>query len=167
MNGLLDPARLTPEDARPVDLARAVEEVLTLARYQVAAGVTLQADIPDDLFCHLPENRLRQALLNLVLNAAQMMTGGGLVTVRVRREGGPSGEQLVIEVSDQGPGFAEVLLRGGPRPHVSARPGGTGLGLASVRRLALDLGGSLTLENLQPRGARVSLRLPCARPEGN
>lgn len=157
LNGLLDQARLTPEAETPLALARLVAEVLALARYQVPAGVELVEDIPADLCCRLPETRLRQALLNLALNAAQAMPEGGTARFAARRDRG----RLAISVSDQGPGFPEPLLRGGARPFASARPGGTGLGLASVRRLAQDLGGALRLENLTPRGARVTLLLPC------
>ena len=161
MNGLLNQARLAPEAARPVALARVVSEVLALARYQVAAGILFEQDIPDDLRCWLPEDRLRQALLNLALNAAQAMESAGTLRVCARlAEGG-----VAISVSDQGPGFSEALLRGGVQPFASTRPGGTGLGLASVRRLAQDLGGALELENVAPRGARITLLLPCADPD--
>lgn len=161
MNGLLDQARLAPEAAAPVALARALGEVLALARYQVPAGIEFEQAIADDLCCWLPENRLRQAVLNLALNAAQVMPGGGTVRVSADYAGG----RLAISVGDQGPGFPEPLLRGGARPFASARPGGTGLGLASVRRLAQDLGGTLQLDNVAPRGARVTLLLPCRRDE--
>lgn len=160
MNGLLDQARLVPEAAVAVDMARAVAEVLALARYQVPPGVVFEQDIPDDLRCRLPENQLRQALLNLALNAAQVMEGGGTARVSAHLDAG----ELAISVSDAGPGFPETMLRGGVRPFASSRPGGTGLGLASVRRLALDLGGTLQLDNLAPHGACVTLRLPC-RPD--
>jgi two-component system NtrC family sensor kinase len=161
MNGLLDQARLVPEAAKPVALARTVAEVLALARYQVAAGIVFEQDIPDDLRCRLPENRLRQALLNLALNAAQVMENGGTARVSARVAEG----RVAISVSDQGPGFPESLLRDGVRPFASARSGGTGLGLASVRRLAQDLGGALELDKVAPHGARVTLLLPCAHPD--
>lgn len=161
MNGLLGQARLVPEAATQVALARTLGEVLALARYQVPAGIVFEQEIPDDLCCWLPESRLRQALLNLVLNAAQVMEGGGTLRVSARVAEG----KVAIGVSDQGPGFPESLLRSGVRPFASARPGGTGLGLASVRRLAQDLGGVLELDNVAPHGARVTLLLPCSRPE--
>lgn len=159
MNSLLNQARLTPEDATPVNLAAATAEVLALARYQVAAGIVIEQEIPAELRCWLPESRLRQALLNLVLNAAQVMRDAGTVRVSAAR----FDNSLIIRVSDQGPGFSEAALRAGVRPFVSTRAGGTGLGLASVRRLAQDLGGSLKLENVAPRGACVTLLLPCPR----
>ena len=158
MNGLLDQSRLVPEPAAEVDLARTVAEVVALARYQAPANVAFEQDIPETLRCWLPENRLRQALLNLALNAAQVMTQGGAVRVAAALEDG----RVILSVSDQGPGFPEDLLRAGVRPFASRRPGGTGLGLASVRRLAQDLGGAVELENVTPHGARVTLKLPCA-----
>jgi signal transduction histidine kinase len=157
MNGLLDQARLAPEAASQVDLAHTVAEVSALARYQAPAGVVFELDIPADLRCPLPENRLRQSLLNLLLNAAQAMPDGGAVRLRARLEG----NSLEICVADQGAGFPDAMLRGGVRPFVSSRAGGTGLGLASVRRFAQDLGGTLRLDNLAPQGARVTLLLPC------
>ncbi|TCJ13421.1 two-component sensor histidine kinase [Parasulfuritortus cantonensis] len=156
MNGLLDQARLRPEAAAPVALARVVAELLALVRYQAEPGIAFEQDVAAELVCNLPENRLRQALLNLLLNAAQAMAGHGTVRLAGRREG----EHLVISVSDTGPGFPDTLLRQGVRPFASERAGGTGLGLASVRRLAHDLGGRLVLENPPGGGARVSLVLP-------
>jgi two-component system NtrC family sensor kinase len=161
MNGLLNQARLTPETATPVHLARMTAEVLALAHYQAPTGIVFEMDIADDLHCLLPENRVRQALLNLALNAAQIMDADGTIQVSARR----IDDQLRLSVSDQGPGFPEPMLRTGVRPFASRRAGGTGLGLASVRRLAQDLGGALQLENLKPRGARVTLLLPCPPEE--
>jgi signal transduction histidine kinase len=162
MNGLLNQARLTPETAIPVHLASMAAEVLALASYQVPTEIVFEPDIPDDLRCLLPENRLRQALLNLALNAAQGMDAGGTIQVSARRVE----DTLSLSVSDQGPGFSEAMLRTGVRPFASTRTGGTGLGLASVRRLAQDLGGTIHLENVQLkktplRGGRVTLSLPC------
>jgi signal transduction histidine kinase len=161
MNALLDQARHAPETPGPVHLAEACEELLALARYQVAPEVALECDIDRTLVCSLPPDRLRQALLNLVLNAAQAQSGPGRVTLRAACAAG----QLLLMVEDAGPGFAEPLLKQGVTHFASARSGGTGLGLATVRRFALDLGGTLALENMQPHGARVSLRLPCPHPD--
>lgn len=158
LNDLLDQARLTPEATRPVAVAGAVGEVLALARYQIPEQIGFAIDIPTDLVCQLPEARLRQAVLNLILNAAQAMPGAGSISVRVRRT--ERGLELVVE--DDGPGFPEAMLREGVQPFRTGRQSGSGLGLATVRRLALDLDGRLVLENLPERGARVTLLLPCA-----
>jgi signal transduction histidine kinase len=53
------------------------------------------------------------------------------------------------------------MLAVGVRPFASGRIGGTGLGLAMVRRFAEDINAELVLSNLEPHGARVTLRFPC------
>jgi two-component system NtrC family sensor kinase len=167
LNGLLsqrvDAARHTPEALTRVPLKETVEAFLVLVRYQVPAGLRLRAEVDPELACLLPEGGLRQALLNLVLNAAQAVDEtGGSVCVAASREDG----RLLLSVTDDGPGFPPGLLEGGVRPFASGRPGGTGLGLAMVRRFVLDLAGELLLENPPGGGARVLLRLPCTEAPG-
>jgi signal transduction histidine kinase len=158
----VDAARHAPETPEPLHLRALVDDFLGLVRYQVPEGVALEAQIPADLACVLPPAGLRQALLNLVLNAAQAVGERGRVTVTAERED----RSLVLGVSDDGPGFPEQTLLAGIRPFATGRAGGTGLGLAMVRRFTREHDGELELANLEPRGARVVLRLPCAEPGG-
>ena len=162
LNALLtervEAARHEPEIPAQVSLASLVGDLLALTRYQAPPGVVLRADIPDDLECLLPAAGLRQALLNLLLNAIQIQEGEGQVKVAARRQEG----QLLLWVEDNGPGFPEKVLRAGVRPFATGRAGGTGLGLAMVRRFIRDHDGELELANREPRGARVTLRLPCS-----
>jgi two-component system NtrC family sensor kinase len=158
LNHQLSASRHVPEPLRRLQLRTLVEELIALLRYQVPDHVRLEAQVDEDLACRLPRDRLRQALLNLVLNSVQALgDAAGRVCLEARREGG----RIVLVVSDDGPGFPPELVKGGGQAFVTRRAGGTGLGLAMVRRLAVDLGGELVLENLEPRGARVRLALPC------
>jgi signal transduction histidine kinase len=127
----------------------------------VPAGILLEAQVPKDLVCLLPAAGLRQALLNLVLNAVQVLDEQGHVRVSAERRG----ERLEVSVSDDGPGFSEEMLAMGVRPFATGRSGGTGLGLAMVRRFTRDHNGELDLANQQPHGARVTLSLPCGFKE--
>jgi len=158
LNERLSEARHTPETSRPLDLRSLFDDLLALLRYQVSEKIQLEAVVAEDLDCALPRDRLRQALLNLVLNAVHALgQGPGKVGISARKQDG----RLVIEVTDDGPGFPPDVVESGPRPFVTRREGGTGLGLAIVRRLALDLGGTVSLENPEPCGACVRLVLPC------
>ncbi len=158
INGLLtqkvDAARHAPEVFARVRLSALIDEFFNLMRYQVPAGIVLDAQIPADLVCLLPAAGLRQALLNLVLNAVQALGDGGHVMVAAQRVG----EQLVLMVSDDGPGFPAERLQVGVHPFATGRAGGTGLGLAMVRRFTRDHDGDLELANRQPHGARVTLQ---------
>lgn len=157
LNGLLDQTRHSPEPARATDILAVVEELIALVRFQVEPDIHFAVDIPAGLKCTLPENRLRQTLLNLMLNAAQAMRSGGEIGIVAHASDG----HLTLAVNDSGSGFPAEMLRQGPRPFTTDRPGGTGLGLASVRRLALDLGGEFKLDNPATGGGRVTLTLPC------
>jgi signal transduction histidine kinase len=159
LNERLTEARHTPETSRRIDMHALVDDLLALIRYQVPEKIQLHAEVEEGLDCALPRDRLRQALLNLVLNSVHALgQGPGTVGISVRQQDA----RLVIEVTDDGPGFPAEVVEAGPRPFVTRREGGTGLGLAIVRRLALDLGGEVSLENPEPRGARARLVLPCS-----
>lgn len=153
----VDAARYAPEPLVPTDIGTTVSELFELLRYQVPPGFTLQAEVDENVQCMLPAAGLRQALLNLVLNAVQIQGDSGRVVVSANREA----DQVVIRVSDDGSGFSEEMLRSGIRPFATGRAGGTGLGLAMVRRYVRDLDGDLQLENRSPYGAQVIMSLPC------
>ena len=157
LNGLLQQSSHVPEPARVVAVDRLVRELATLIRYQLPPWIELVVEAPAGLECRLPEDGLRQAVLNLVQNAVQaMQQAPGTVTIQADRHV----DSLVVQVTDEGPGFpAEVL--NGIRPFVTSRDSGTGLGLAIVKRFAKDLAGELSLQNRSPHGACVTLTVPC------
>jgi two-component system NtrC family sensor kinase len=154
----VDAARHAPEPLVQVDFQETVGEVLELLRYQTPSNVKLKSRIDAGLQCVLPAAGLRQALLNLLLNAVQVQGDEGWIEIAVTRED----SEAILRISDDGPGFPEEMLHAGIRPFATNRAGGTGLGLAMVRRFVRDLDGDLKLENRSPRGALVTLRLPCA-----
>lgn len=157
LNELLSFAKHTPELPKPVDLATVVDELLTLLKYQTADTIEFISRIDTDCRPILPETELRQALLNLLLNACQEMPEtGGTITIEIFT----TANRLFIEVHDTGPGFSEQLLTQGIRPFVSTHEHGTGLGLPMVRRFAKSFGGELQLMNDAQGHACVSLNFP-------
>jgi signal transduction histidine kinase len=108
-------------------------------------------------------DQLRRALTNLVKNAAEALAGtgrGGRVRVRVAHEG----ERGILEVTDDGPGISPEIRDSLVRPGVSGRPGGSGLGLAMVHRIATDHRGALQWSDRAP-GTRFTLEIPLDLPE--
>ncbi len=157
LNDMLDQGRHSPEAATDFNAAALIRDLLALTRYQIAESIQLEIDAPDSLPVHLPESGIRQALLNLILNAAEALDGGpGLICIRARADR----EGLHIDVSDNGPGFSQEMLDYGIRPFRTSRQRGTGLGLAMVQRFIKDAGGTIKLCNQQPHGACVTLLLP-------
>lgn len=109
------------------------------------AGMTVLAE-PD---------RLRQALRNLVANAARAAGAGGRVEVRCRGVG----PDVVLEVEDDGPGVAPEVRERLFEPFLAGPGGGTGLGLAIARQLILAHGGSIAVHS-EPGATVFALKLP-------
>lgn len=161
LNDMLSTAKPELELTRLVRLDSVVRDFCVLARYQIPENVRIVEDVPEGLECRLPEEGLKQALWNLVINASQAIAerNGEIVIAAARTDG-----KLRLEVTDDGPGFPDAILQSGVRSFVSLRQGGTGLGLATVRRFANDLGGELHIENrVGSCGATVALEIPCGQ----
>ena len=108
--------------------------------------------------------RLRQILLNIVLNAIQAMPDGGDVDLTTALEQ----DWATITVQDNGPGIDVNLLAGEEqqdlrqvfRPFVTTKDDGTGLGLAICARLIRDMGGEITVSSTQGAGACFKITMP-------
>jgi nitrogen fixation/metabolism regulation signal transduction histidine kinase len=110
--------------------------------------------------------QLRQILHNLVQNAQDAMAGqaGAEVLLQTRRSG--SGQWVRLSVIDQGPGFAENILKRAFEPYVTTKTKGTGLGLAVVKKIMEEHGGRVDISNRlidgKVVGAQVSLSFAVA-----
>jgi two-component system sensor histidine kinase FlrB len=144
----------------PVDLRDLLADVAATVEPQLAAGLTLTTVI-DDGRPMVAGNRdaLRGAVLNLVNNAVQACRDGG--TIRVT--GHASAGNVVLEVSDDGPGIAADALPRLFEPFFTTRPQGTGLGLAVVRAVVKAHGGSIAVASV-PGATRFTLTLPAMAP---
>jgi two-component system NtrC family sensor kinase len=162
LNGMLQQSSHIPEVPRTISVERMLQELATLIRYQLPAQIRLSVDAPADLRWRLPEDGVRQAILNLVLNAVDAI-GNQPGTITIAAEQHEDG--LRFAVTDDGPGFSTDILAAGVRPFLTGRDTGTGLGLAIVKRFARDLGGELHIANRSPSGATVTLALPSQRPD--
>jgi signal transduction histidine kinase len=161
LGAYLAPVRHRPERIENVDVTRLVEQLCALVRFRIPETVSLDCDHGAPLSWPLPRDRMRQALLNLVLNAQQAIQSLGAdarghIDIRID----VVDDDLCVTVEDDGPGFPAETLEHGSQPFQTSRSGGTGLGLAMVRRVVRDLDGRLELSNREPHGACVRLVLP-------
>jgi signal transduction histidine kinase len=153
----LSSARHEPEPARNVDVAVLVTDLLNLLQYQVPTHIKLEGQVPEQIECVFPHDRVRQMLLNLILNSVEALgETEGRVVISASRNGG----RVIMSVGDDGPGFPEEMLQGRMRAFATHRKAGTGLGLIMVRRVVEELGGRLELANREPHGACVTLNIP-------
>ena len=155
-------ARLSPAVARqPCDVNDIVSQVL---RNTANDGTGLQLNLGEQLPTIMADSlMLRRILENLVGNAVDSVTGraGGLVTVTTE----PTGDRhratgVRITVADTGPGMTRTELDRAFDDFYTTKSGGSGLGLSIVRRLILDLNGTLRVETEPGAGTRVVFELP-------
>lgn len=157
-------ARTVHPHEQPVGpiLREAVEVVGPAAK---DAQVERVVEIEDPLPAVLADAELlRQAFLNLCVNAIQSMQegGGGRLAARARADGGG----VLVEIEDSGAGMDAETARHVFDPFFTTKANGTGLGLAIVRQAAEAHGGSVEVESEPGRGATFRIRLPAAPPEG-
>jgi signal transduction histidine kinase len=149
--------------------AQAIEPVLreavevvgpAAAQARVERVVEIAGDLPPVV---ADTGLLRQAFLNLCVNAVHAMAerGGGTLTARARAEGA----EVVVEITDTGPGLEPEVARRIFEPFFTTKAEGTGLGLAIVRQAAEAHGGTVMVESEPGRGATFRIRLPAAGPD--
>lgn len=157
LNDMLNQSRHTPEVATDFDISILIRDLVKLTRYQAPETIELEVDTPSTLLVHLPESGLRQALLNLILNAVDALDGeAGRVVIKAHA----NKQGLFIDVTDNGRGFSQELLDYGIRPFRTSHTRGTGLGLAMAQRFVKDSDGTIKLSNQYPQGACVTVSLP-------
>lgn len=158
-------ARTDVLDLAPTDLNQLVEQVARFVQPELEAQkISLRnfadLDLPP---VRVDGPRLRQALLNLIINARQAMEGrGGAISLITRREPG----WVLIEVLDDGPGMSAEVLAHCFDIYYSTKRSGSGLGLPTARRMLEAHGGRLEIESAPGRGTRARLRLPLAPETG-
>lgn len=108
------------------------------------------------LICTVDSGALKQVLLNLFINAQQAMDGGGELIIRTVQRG----ERAVIQVSDTGRGIPPERLPGIFRPYASSRSGGTGLGLATAKKIIEAHDGTLSVHSEPGKGTAFTIELP-------
>jgi signal transduction histidine kinase len=147
-------AKAQPQSIEPV--VREAAEVVGPAAAQARVETVVQVE-PDLPRVNADAELLRQAFLNLCVNAIQaMQPGGGRLEVRLRRDGAG----VAIEFQDTGPGIAPEVKKHVFEPFYTTKASGTGLGLAIVRQAAETHGGTVEVESEQGRGALFRVRLP-------
>lgn len=110
----------------------------------------------EPLVCRADAHMLKQAILNLLINAQQAMSCGGELMIRTSREGG----WAQIQVCDTGSGVAEDNVGRIFEVYYSSRSGGTGLGLPTAKRMIESNKGQISVASEEGKGSCFTIRLP-------
>lgn len=152
------------------DLAETIRQAVFLMRVGHPA-VTFETDLPPSLPARYDRRLVSQALTNILKNAAEAIDGvpeNEREPPRIKVKAGQVGEELVIDVIDNGMGLPQDKRNRLLEPYVTTREKGTGLGLAIVGKIMEEHGGSIELnDSPEGRGAWIRLRLRVdGQPEG-
>jgi two-component system sensor histidine kinase HydH len=163
VTNFLEFARPRSPELRPAaipDLLRSV--ILLVSQTAGRSGITIREDFaPQIPPCLCDAEQVRQAVLNLMLNAVQAMPGGGEIVVGASFAAG----RVTIRVRDHGGGVPLDNIDSIYDPFFTTKSDGTGLGLAVTYQIASQHGGELFLEENSSDGACFALSIECPAPD--
>ena len=149
------------------DLNQLILDSLTIfkGREEWMSRIRVETDFPNSLVLGSDPEQLRQVLWNLFLNACEAMPKGGLLRVKTEKTvfwapDDARREMVKITIRDTGEGFSQKALDQLFIPFFTTKEGGTGLGLAVVKRIVEGLKGKVSGKNHSQGGAEITMLLP-------
>jgi PAS domain S-box-containing protein len=158
---LLTFARRQSVNPQSVDVAERIDAVREVLDAAVGSAVKLQFDVDPGVWPVLVDvAEFETALVNLVINARDAMTGGGVITLSAHND--TPGGNVAISVADTGTGIAPDILSKIFDPFFTTKPigKGTGLGLSQVHGFAHQAGGTVKVASELGKGATITILLP-------
>ena len=157
VKGLMDFASPTKLNLEQQSLALVLQSVLSLmeanlTHHQIDLSLKLASDLPD---FHFDSDKIKQAVMNVVLNAMDAMPQGGTLTISTFQQN----EKVCIKVIDTGIGIPDADIEHLFEPFFTRKTKGTGLGLSNVKRIVEEHGGVVEIESVPGEGTTVSLWL--------
>jgi two-component system, NtrC family, sensor kinase len=160
VSNLLAFSRKTKPEFMPVNLNALIEETLSLTEYQMRLqGITITRQLAPNL---LPVSgdpgQLKQALLNLILNAQDAMAQGGTLSLETKNH---HNREATVKVSDTGVGIPKESFSQIFEPfYTTKKAGGVGLGLSVVYGIIRDHKGFIKVDSAVGQGTTFTIRLP-------
>lgn len=151
-------------DLQSVDLNELVAEMVDFYAPQTRArGITLRLGLAEKpVVCKIDADMVKQVVLNLFINAQQAITDLGEIIVKTDSKG-PDG---VIEITDTGAGMTPEKIERIFEAYYTSRPGGSGLGLPTARKIIEAHKGSITVNSQPGRGTSFTITLPLEKVQG-
>jgi len=164
VNDILIFARPTEPEMTPGDINQFLKYSLNLAEKEIAEKKIRVENRFDDKIPLLPFDAamLKQAFLNLYLNAIDAMETGGVLSLASRLVDGER-KSVSIEIADSGAGIEDEVLPHIFNPFFTTKNYGTGLGLSQVKKIVDLHGGTIEIASKKGSGTKVTVRLPLKR----
>ena len=152
-----------PGRGRPTDVNELIDSVLQVSRkdlknHQIQVVRHLDQELPRPV---VVADRIKQVILNLVLNARDAMESGGELHVTTAYDEG--NDEVVISIADQGPGISEEMRDRLFDPFFSTKDDGSGLGLFVSQNIVREHGGRIEVSSVVGEGATFHIHLPVSQ----
>lgn len=155
LNQLLGFVRHRPPHRKKTDLPTLVQKAQSAAAARLN-GYDVRVTFGTLGPIYVDADQISQVLINLLVNSADAMPGGGKISIFA----GIEGEQALIRVEDEGPGIVPELRGQVFESFYTTKPAGTGLGLSICYRIVSDHGGTISVEERKEKGASILVTLP-------
>jgi PAS domain S-box-containing protein len=155
---LLSYSKPKPPDFTKVDLTRVIGNVVSfLQKIADSKGIRLHATPPSEAALITgDENELKQLFMNLILNSLEAIEKQGNIWIQLQS---PADSHVSIEIIDDGPGIAPEQLAKVFLPFFTSKKHGTGLGLATCKRIVTNHGGEIRVDSEMGKGTRFTIDL--------
>lgn len=162
VQALLDLTAPAKDVTTETDIGQALTEIAGLLRAPAKLqGVALDWQLPEKPMRVVGQPvQLRQALLNIIINALEAMPAGGTLTVR----GSSAEDSIEVDICDKGAGIPEALQERIFEMHFSTKEGRTGIGLYVARSIVHEHGGTVTVDSRLGAGSCFRVHLPVTSP---
>jgi two-component system, NtrC family, sensor kinase len=164
VKNLLQFSRPSQPRAEATDMNVLVRGSVRLVQHQIdLKGLRSEIDLAGEIpLIVCDPQQIRQALVAVLINACEAMTGEGLLTVTTKPDAGGG---VVISIADTGPGIDQETRKHIFEPFYTTKEGGAGLGLAVVYGIIRSHGGRVDVESIPGEGATFRFHLPSRPPE--
>jgi len=145
------------------DLNQIVLDTVDFIHFELEeSGIEIQTELCQDSCNALLDDKLiKQALLNLIKNAAAAMPTGGVIRIQTEKKRG----SILLRISDNGIGIPKDILTKIFEPYFTTKEFGSGLGLTVVYKIVKEHQGEISVQSREGEGAEFSLLFPCPQGE--
>jgi len=162
LNDFLRFARGQKLELKDHDMNEILDEVVDFVTPEIKQKKILilksyDADLPQ---CRLDSNLIKQAILNIIINAEQAMENGGELMIRTSKDK----KYIQIDITDTGPGIPKDIIDKIFQVYFSTKKTGTGLGLPTAKRIIEDHRGTISVQSEEGKGTNFSIKLPMNLP---
>jgi signal transduction histidine kinase len=160
VTGTLEQTRPTQLNCQLTDLNALIMDVLNLMKMQFEhRGIRLDSQLQNDLpQTNIDSDRIKQVLVNLIVNAGEELKNGGTVRIRTRHDS--PNNKVILEVEDSGTGVPTEQREKLFTVNDSSKPGGFGLGLKLSKELVQLHNGTLVVDDSELGGALFRIAIP-------